>query len=57
MYAFNFSCIDNGGGHQHFVVKAKDKSDAIMKGLKKADKKAKGDLISWDCRFNPVLSR
>lgn len=57
MYSFNFFCIDNGGGRQAFVVKAKDKSEAIMKGLKKADKKAKGDITSWDCRFNPVLSR
>lgn len=49
MYSFRFSCIDNGGFRQTFPVKAKDKADAILKGLKKAEKKAKGDVINWDC--------
>lgn len=53
MYSFTFSCVDNGGGRQTFTVKAKDKSDAISKGLKKAEKRAKGDIYNWNITFDP----
>lgn len=55
MYTFHFSCRDNGGKFQAFTVKAKDKTEAIRKGFKKADKNAKGDIISWDCRLQLVF--
>ena len=55
MYTFHFSCRDNGGKVQAFTVKAKDKTEAIRKGFKKADKNAKGDIISWDCRLQLVF--
>lgn len=48
-YTFWFTCIDNGGKRQHIKIKAKDKTEAINLGFKQANKKAKGDIISWDC--------
>ena len=54
LYTFTFSCVDNGGKHQCFTVKAADKADAIKKGLKKAEQKAAGDICGrWECRLNP----
>ena len=51
MYTFHFTCNDNGGKFQGFTVKAKDKTEAIRKAFKKAEKNAKGDITSWDCRL------
>lgn len=56
MYNFTFTCRDNGGKYQCFTVKAKDKSEAIKKGMEKAKKKAAGDICgNWDCRMQPIF--
>ena len=54
-YKFTFSCIDNSGKHQNFIVTAKNKDQAIAKGFEKARKNAKGDIIRWDCKLNPIF--
>lgn len=51
MYKFQFSCIDNGGYRQNFVVKASNKQAAIDKAFTKARKHAKGDITSWECKL------
>lgn len=51
-HSFTFYCIDNGGKRQFIKVKASDKQDAIMQGFKQANKKAAGDIISWDCKLS-----
>lgn len=51
MYKFQFSCIDNGGYRQNFIVKASNKLVAIDKALKKATKNAKGDITTWECKL------
>lgn len=48
---FYFSCIDNSGKRQHFIVSAGNKPDAIKAGLTKARKYAKGDITSWNCNL------
>lgn len=51
-YTFIFSCIDNGGGHQIFEVRATDKQEAIRKGMKIAKKFACGDICGdWECKL------
>lgn len=55
MYKWSFYCIDNGQKRQSFYVKAKDKTEAIKKGLKKAKKNAKGDIYTWECRLCPIF--
>ena len=55
MAKWNFSCIDNGGKHQHFTVKASSKPEAIEKAFRKAEKAAAGDIISWHCPLSCVL--
>lgn len=51
-YTFWFECTDNGGGHQGFVVKAKNKQEAIKKGMASAKKHASGDICgNWTCRL------
>lgn len=52
---WTFSARDNGGKHQVFTVKARDKTEAIRKGFERAKKHAAGDIISWECRLNPVF--
>ncbi len=52
MAKWEFSCIDNGGKRQHFTIMAPDYTTAMKEGFKKADKKAKGDIISWECHLN-----
>lgn len=53
MYTFTFTARDNGGKFHCYKVKAKDKADAIRKGLDKARKNAKGDLNpNWQCKLN-----
>lgn len=51
MYKWRFTCNDNGGKRQSFIVKASSKTDAIAKGFKKARKNAAGDIIAWDCKL------
>ena len=51
MNEWSFYCNDNGGKKQAFVVKAKNKTEAINKGFKKAEKNAKGDITNWECRL------
>lgn len=51
-YTWEFSCIDNGGKHQYFTVKAPDKSTAIKKAFNRAEKQSKGDIIKWDCKLH-----
>jgi hypothetical protein len=51
-YTFIFSCIDNGGGHQIFEVRAIDKQEAIRKGMNIAKKFACGDICGdWECKL------
>lgn len=51
-HTFIFSCIDNGGGHQIFEVRAIDKREAIRKGMKTAKKFACGDICGdWECKL------
>ena len=52
MYKFTFTCVDNGGKHQCFKVKAHDKQEAIQKGFAKATKNAAGDIGSWECELD-----
>ena len=49
MAKWDFTCIDNGGKHQHFTVKAPSKTVAIEKAFQRAIKHAAGDIISWSC--------
>lgn len=51
MAMWSFQCIDNGGKHQNFKVKAPDKTGAISEGFKRAKKNSRGDIISWECRL------
>ena len=51
MATWNFSAIDNGRKRQGFQIKANDKTTAIKKGMEKARKNAKGDIITWDCKL------
>lgn len=53
-HKFAFSCIDNGGKRQAFIVAAPDKASAIDKALKKAAKNAAGDICGrWEIRLQP----
>ena len=54
MAKWTFYFSDNGGKKQSFVVTAKSKPEAIEKGMKKAQKNAKGDCIRWDCSLKSV---
>lgn len=54
-YTFVFSCVDNGGKHQCFKVKAVDKQEAIQKGFEKAKKHAEGDIYSWECELDRAV--
>ena len=50
MAVWTFRCVDNGGKRQFFDVKADSKLEAINKGFKKAEKKAKGEItFNWEC--------
>ena len=50
-----FKCSDNGGYFQCFDVTAKDKTEAIKKGMEKAKKKAKGDISpTWKCTLKSI---
>ena len=49
MAVWTFRCIDNGRKRQFFDVNADNKTEAIDKGFKKANKNAKGDIINWEC--------
>ena len=51
MYKWMFECYDNGGMRQLFVVKAKDKEQAIKKGFERAKKNAIGNIVTWNCRL------
>jgi hypothetical protein len=51
MATWQFTCRDNGGKRQSFEVKAGDKTEAINKGFKRANRYSKGDVITWDCRL------
>ena len=52
MIMFRFSCHDNGGKFQSFTYKAKDKADAIKKGMERARKHARGDISpDWKCEL------
>ena len=54
MAVWTFRCIDNGGKRQFFDIKADSKPEAIDKGMKKAQKNAKGDLNNWECCLKRV---
>ena len=51
MATWQFSARDNGGKYQTFKVKANSKTEAIAKGIEKANKNAAGDFTGWDCRL------
>lgn len=52
-YEWRFTCIDNGGKHQSFIVKASNKDEAIRKGFEKAEKNSAGNIYagSWNCKL------
>lgn len=50
-FRFFFCAMDGGGGFHCFHILAKDKADAIRKGLAKAEDAAKGELLNWECSF------
>lgn len=52
-YDWRFSCVDNGGKHQNFIVKASSKDEAIRKGFDKASKNSAGEIYpgSWNCKL------
>jgi hypothetical protein len=54
MAKWTLTCNDNGGKFQCFDVVAKDKTTAIKKGLERARKKAKGDIINWNCHLKSM---
>ena len=51
MAKWYFRAIDNGGKHQHFVVSANNKTDAIKKGFERAKKYSAGDIHFWECKL------
>ncbi len=54
-YEWYFTCGDNGGKKQNFIIKASDKTKAIAKGFEKAKKQASGDIIKWDCKLKIIF--
>ena len=51
-HTFIFTCMDNGGEHQTFEVRATDKHEAIRKGMKTAKKFAFVDICGdWECKL------
>lgn len=52
-YTFSFTCQDNGGKRQAFTVKAASKQAAIDKAFRRAEKAARGNITTWDCRLQP----
>lgn len=55
MAKWTFRCRDNGGKRQFFTVAAPDKTEAEKKAFKRANKAAKGEIISWECRLNTMF--
>lgn len=52
MYKWRFRCMDNSGKCQGFIVYAKNKPDAIRKGLNRAKRFAMGDILpNWRCNL------
>lgn len=49
MAKWSFTCIDNGGKHQHITVQSASKPEAIQKAWNKAKAKAAGDITNWNC--------
>ena len=47
-----FTAKDNGGKQQVIKVTAASKPEAIDKGFKKANRKAAGDITTWNCRLH-----
>ena len=54
-YNWQFKCIDNGNKRQVFTIAAPDKTTAINKGFARAKKKAKGNIINWNCKLMLIL--
>ena len=54
MAKWTFTARDNGGKFQVLSVKAASKPEAIDKGFKQAQRKAAGDITSWECRLHSV---
>lgn len=55
MAKWTFTCRDNGGKFQCLTITATSKQEAILKGIKKAKEKAKGDLSpDWKCTLKSV---
>ena len=51
MAKWTFTAHDNGGKFQALTIIANDKITAIKKGMERANKKAAGDIITWDCKL------
>ena len=47
-----FTAQDNGGKHQIIKVTAASKPEAIDKGMERAQRKAAGDINTWNCRLH-----
>ena len=47
-----FTAKDNGGKQQIIKVTAASKPEAIEKGFTKANRKAAGDITTWNCRLH-----
>lgn len=54
MAKWTFAARDNGGKYQHITVTAKDKPTAITKGMERAIKHARGDIVAWGCWLKPT---
>lgn len=51
---WSFTAVDNGGKRHAYTVTASTKDEAIRKGMEKARKNAKGDILpTWQCKLLP----
>ena len=51
MAKWTFTAVDNGSKRQVIRITASSKIEAIKKGFDKANKKAAGDIITWNCKL------
>lgn len=54
MAKWTFTARDNGGKHQVITITAGSKLEAIEKGIRRAKKKAAGDITTWNCNLKSI---
>lgn len=54
MAKWTFTARDSGGKYQVITVTAGNKPEAIEKGIRRAEKKAAGDITTWNCSLKSV---